>query len=398
MITKQEISHVAAVRGLNPHVVEKDYILGWILAGIYNHTSLKNSWIFKGGTCFKKCYFETYRFSEDLDFTVIDPSHLDRDFLTKTFSEISAWLHEQIGIEIPTRLLNFDIFMNPRGSESCQGKIGYRGPISPRVGFRSLPRLKIDLTFDELLAMPPIKNMIYHDYSDDPLRGVSVQCYILEEAFAEKTCALGQRARPRDLYDVINLLRNDEAQPNLEILNDLIHKKCAHRGLTTPSLVGVQAHRKTLEDPWGYMLGHQLQEPPPFESYFDALPEFFNWLATGELPTYSVINQEGADETVLREPTMKLPISRDTQIHLEVIRFSAVNYLCVDLQYGQSTCRIEPYSLRRTKSDDILLHAVRVTDRTHQIYQIDQINGATSTNQNFVPRYLVELRPRIRPS
>jgi Nucleotidyl transferase AbiEii toxin, Type IV TA system len=51
-------------------VVEKDYVLGWILAGIYGHEELAESWVFKGGTCLKKCYFETYRFSEDLDFTL----------------------------------------------------------------------------------------------------------------------------------------------------------------------------------------------------------------------------------------------------------------------------------------------------------------------------------------
>ena len=35
--------------------------------------ALRESWLFKGGTCLKKC-FETYRFSEDLDFTLTDAS------------------------------------------------------------------------------------------------------------------------------------------------------------------------------------------------------------------------------------------------------------------------------------------------------------------------------------
>ena len=43
---------------------------------------------FKGGTCLKKCYFETYRFSEDLDFTLRDGSHLDEELLKKVFVEI----------------------------------------------------------------------------------------------------------------------------------------------------------------------------------------------------------------------------------------------------------------------------------------------------------------------
>ena len=74
MIDRREILDMAGTLGLLPHVVEKDYVLGWVLAGIYRQTALAERWIFKGGTCLKKCYFETYRFSEDLDFTLTDPS------------------------------------------------------------------------------------------------------------------------------------------------------------------------------------------------------------------------------------------------------------------------------------------------------------------------------------
>ena len=49
--------------GLNANVIEKDYVIGWMLAGISNHPELVSSWVFKGGTTLKKCYFETYRFS-----------------------------------------------------------------------------------------------------------------------------------------------------------------------------------------------------------------------------------------------------------------------------------------------------------------------------------------------
>jgi len=31
MITKREIIDAAAVLGLNPHVIEKNYVLGWLL-------------------------------------------------------------------------------------------------------------------------------------------------------------------------------------------------------------------------------------------------------------------------------------------------------------------------------------------------------------------------------
>jgi len=50
-------------------VLERDYLLSWILAGISQVGSLRETLVFKGGTALKKCYFGDYRFSEDLDFS-----------------------------------------------------------------------------------------------------------------------------------------------------------------------------------------------------------------------------------------------------------------------------------------------------------------------------------------
>lgn len=81
VIDRAEILRLANEFGLEPRIVEKDYILGWVLAGIYRDPLLSGTWVFKGGTCLKKCFFETYRFSEDLDFTVTDATQLDATFL-----------------------------------------------------------------------------------------------------------------------------------------------------------------------------------------------------------------------------------------------------------------------------------------------------------------------------
>lgn len=53
MIDRREILAIAGNLGLLPNVVEKDYVLGWLLAGISNHGALNDSWVFKGGTCLK---------------------------------------------------------------------------------------------------------------------------------------------------------------------------------------------------------------------------------------------------------------------------------------------------------------------------------------------------------
>ena len=105
MITKRELALLRAEWILDQRVIEKDYVLGWLLAGIAQHEKLRQTWEFKGGTCLKKCYFETYRFSEDLDFTVTDPSHLDEAFLVERFRAIGAQLYDETGIELPAELL-----------------------------------------------------------------------------------------------------------------------------------------------------------------------------------------------------------------------------------------------------------------------------------------------------
>jgi predicted nucleotidyltransferase component of viral defense system len=55
--------------GIPWEVLERDYLLSWILAGIAQVDVLRNTLVFKGGTALKKCYFGDYRFSENLDFT-----------------------------------------------------------------------------------------------------------------------------------------------------------------------------------------------------------------------------------------------------------------------------------------------------------------------------------------
>jgi len=101
MIDRREILEAASSFSLLPSIVEKDYVLGWMLAGIYAHEELSESWIFKGGTCLKKCYFETYRFSEDLDFTLRNEDQLDEEFLRGAFEEVVAWVTDQSGLTVP---------------------------------------------------------------------------------------------------------------------------------------------------------------------------------------------------------------------------------------------------------------------------------------------------------
>lgn len=100
MIPQAELLALRSEWQLRADVIEKDYVLGWLLAGIANEPELSQSWIFKGGTCLRKCYFETYRLSEDLDFTVVSGGPEEPADLHPIFMRVAAWLRSESGLEL----------------------------------------------------------------------------------------------------------------------------------------------------------------------------------------------------------------------------------------------------------------------------------------------------------
>ena len=396
MIDRAEIMRFAGELGLRPEVVEKDYVLGWMLAGIARDEALGPTWVFKGGTCLKKCFFETYRFSEDLDFTVTDATQLDSQFLIDRFKLLGEWLYDTTGIEIAADQLRFDIWDTARGSKAGQGRVAYRGPMA-RGG--DLPRIKLDLTADEVLVREPVMRPAGHPYSDAPAEGIQARCYAFDEVFGEKIRALTERSRPRDLYDVIHLFRNGEFQAAANAVREVVQRKCAFKGIAFPTLASLDLHREELLSEWHNMLGHQLPALPPIDGFLGALPEFFQWLM-GTAAASPVLASHPFDRgaEILHGPAGSIHVGGRSTSSIEAIRFAAANRLCVELDYvneqghrGQRV--IEPYSLRRTKDGNILLYAVRVQDGQDRSYRVDRIQGARITDRSFTPRYIVELTP-----
>lgn len=391
MIDKRDILEAASALGLLPGVVEKDYVLGWLLAGINAHAELSTSWVFKGGTCLKKCYFETYRISEDLDFTLRDESQIEEVFLQRTLGEVITWVADASGIVLPADQLSFDIYKNPRGRVSCQGKIGYRGPVSPSTSAGGWPKIKLDLTADERLVLPAVQREVFQPYSDCPEGGIWIDCYAYEEAFGEKVRALGERTRPRDLYDVVNLYRHDDTRPSPAVVRDVLEQKCSYKGIPLPTVAALEPHRADLEAMWQNMLAHQLPVLPPIADFWAALPEIFEWLMGNAGAPVRAPIEAGSDEIAIRSRVLPTGVPQRARAPLEVIRFAASNHLCVDLSYDGGTRRIEPYSLRQTAEGNFVLHAIRSDSGEHRSYRIDRMQGASVTTQSFTPRYLVEL-------
>ena len=208
---------------------------------------------------------------------------------------------------------------------------------------------------------------------------------------------MGERGRPRDLYDVINLYRNDHLPP-APVIRDVLTQKCAYKDIGLPGLADMEGYKDALKHNWEPMLAHQLPSLPPLDIYWDALPEFFAWLGEEAARVAPVLGTVPGQGETYRPLYGQLGLRTRSGGSLEIIRFAAGNRLCVELDYTdksgrRSTRVIEPYSLRRAANGNVLLYAVRADDGQIRSYKIDQINDASVTNRVFMPRYQIELSP-----
>ena len=94
-----EIQQKAREVGVRDQQIEKDYVLSWILKGVAQHEQLSKCIVFKGGTVLKKIYFEDYRFSEDLDFTLLN-NEIPNEQMFVWFKETFEYVREEANIPL----------------------------------------------------------------------------------------------------------------------------------------------------------------------------------------------------------------------------------------------------------------------------------------------------------
>lgn len=389
MIPQRELAELRAEWSLDQGVIEKDYVLGWLLCGIAHHADLRESWIFKGGTCLRKCYYETYRFSEDLDFTVVEGGPEEPDDLMRIFVDVGSWVRDESGIELVLDEGSFKRRQNKRGTPTTQGRIAYRGP----NGNPTLPKVKLDLTSDEVLVDRPVWRRIGHPYSDR-LPDEGVLCYSVTELFGEKLRALAERCRPRDLYDVVHMHRHPDLIEHAGGVRFVLERKCEHAGIAIPTADGIRSSpfRAEIEAEWANMLGHQLPQPlAPFETFWGALNDVFAWVS-GTFRARSLPRAQLGNVTTWEAPQAITSWRR--RVPLELLRYAGANRLKVEIDYRAEQGRhgprvVEPYSLRRTQDGNLVLFVVNDRGQLRS-YRVDHIAGIRPTTVPFTPRFRVE--------
>ena len=248
MIPEIEFKENARMFNVPISSIERDYAQSWLLAHLPNMA-------FKGGTGIRKAYINNYRFSDDLDFTLLERSNF-KDLTNKIKNAMNE-----------TRKVSGISFLDDIKSE--EAKNGYVFNIYFRI-LRSAGdplKIKMDITKkeNEIIINPIQKKNIIHIYSDKINEQINV--YTLEEMFAEKVRSLFERTRPRDLYDVWYLNKK------MTFDKSLFQKKCKHKKVE-PNINELIARKTNYEKTWKISLQHQLPELPSATNIFDEVIKF----------------------------------------------------------------------------------------------------------------------------
>jgi predicted nucleotidyltransferase component of viral defense system len=230
----------AAEDGVPARTVERDYVLAHVLTGVARLDDARL--VFKGGTALRFCYLDDFRYSADLDFSIIGT---DTDQARMLIAEALRMVRDESGFD----LLELDDRLPPR--------IRFVGPLG-RERF-----LKLDLADDELVVDSHQLQM--RSQWDDVPDDASLRVYTVTEIGGEKLRCVLQRLQCRDLHDLDALFETLALDPGEAAVR--FRRKAEHRGLD-PDLF---AERYELRLPeyerrWSSELQEHLADVPHFDA------------------------------------------------------------------------------------------------------------------------------------
>jgi predicted nucleotidyltransferase component of viral defense system len=306
MIRPAEIQQIAYREGVRDTQIEKDYVLTRLLAAIVRNPMLSKNLVFKGGTVLRKFYFADYRYSEDLDFTMIGGIGSKKeifDAFDSVFDDMRGKTNFRLSLvnfsELKTGNVNF--------------YIAYDGPLGG-----ANKQVKVDISKDEILLFPVEARKMFDSYSDS--EECLIKCYSLQpenrdciwdafrkifgiralffaldepqgsprqspmcgcskllrnppranrgfrvqEIMVEKMRPLLSRQQPRDFYDIWYLSKNEGIEMS-DYCSEFITKS-KHKNLNPDALQGrIEKLLPVFKHQWENSLGKQMQELPLFE-------------------------------------------------------------------------------------------------------------------------------------
>jgi predicted nucleotidyltransferase component of viral defense system len=248
--------------GVRQGYAEKNYVNSWILWGIFTRNYGDNL-LFKGGTALSKLYFpQSWRFSEDLDFSVDGQYQGSKRELRAVLDRIT----ERSGVEF-TSQEHHESRQDHYPTHYVDISIQYRAVLNhPNTS-------SIDVMVDEHVAFDSVKHT--HAYEDIP--EFDLQAYSVEKIFADKLRAIYQRSAEREYYDLYQLLETGSVTINFAEVQSAFEAKCTHGGLSVDLTTGLpEDQQDVIRQQWETTLPDLTGEPPEFEMVWERLNTTFS--------------------------------------------------------------------------------------------------------------------------
>lgn len=232
MSNRAQITRQAAADDVPAQTVERDYVLAHIVAGLAS-LDRETGLVFKGGTALRLCYFEDYRYSADLDFSVTAGTLADAyGTLAEALTTVGGFI-SGLGL-----------------TDDSPPRISYIGPLNRKR------MLKLDIADDELVLNAETVSLLSH-WSDLP-SGLSLPVYSLAEIAGEKIRCVIQRAECRDMYDLWSLFTS--GQVDIHEAADIFRHKASHRDIDPATLPEKYTGRLAqYRQRWQQELQHHIQ-------------------------------------------------------------------------------------------------------------------------------------------
>lgn len=241
-LVDEKINDIVASTGFRKELILKDYNITIILDLIKTVKGL----YFKGGTALQLTLLDHARISEDIDFTLNRP-------LSEVRKEIEELINESKLFGVITQDKSVDKFVRLI--------VPYKTPFGD-------DQILIDLNEKGKLILEPEILEMKHLYPDIPK--LSFPCLNRKEMVAEKIAAAIGRNKPRDHYDIYQLIKH-----GVVFDMGLVKQKCEQSG-DDPSILKMFNKAKTLYKRWNEDMLPLLVEEVSFQEVMKTLADYFH--------------------------------------------------------------------------------------------------------------------------
>jgi predicted nucleotidyltransferase component of viral defense system len=380
LIALEEIEERAADLEINTSDLQRDYVFGWLISGVYQASAFSDVLVLKGGNALRKGYFPATRFSDDLDFTTAEG--LDSELVLGEFNKVCAFAEECTGIR-------FDLDRNRIVGERLIDKTKriyklhlYFGDFTGRASHITL-KVRVDVTEYDRLYLPPQTRRLIHQYSDAQACSTDIRCVALEEALADKLKCLIQRRYSYDLFDLVYgiFLNQEFAVDRSELVRVFLRKTIFERSPAAAKNLLLGVPLDLFRGFWGKVVC-----PAISRISFDNAT---NMLREGIEALFAPFGYGVRFIPTFFPPELRTPIIE-----------AGSDRKLLHLTYHGVMREIEPYSLTfKRRQDGIAQEYFYAYDRTGgrkrgpgiKAFLQGDIRGLEITDETFEPRYEIEL-------